>query len=663
MSGPNVHMSDKSKILVLFLVLTAVRFAWGREVPSDARLEERSRGDSLARVCSNRFLIGTAIGGPKLNESEQQLLLRQFNAVTPENCMKMEHLQRIEGRFDFAQADALVQMAVANGLMVNGHTLVWHAQCPEWFFADGNRPASRELVLKRMRNHIATVAGHFAGKIQSWDVVNEAIADGNGHLRKSKWLATIGEDFIAEAFKAARQADPKAVLCYNDYGIELPPKRDKALQLLRDLKKRGAPVDAIGIQGHWQLDRIPFKELEAAIIAFHAEGVQVMITELDVDVVMRATDSADVGARQSGGRDPFVNGLPPDIQQRLADQYARLFALFVKHQDKISRVTFWGLHDGRTWLNFWPYRRTSHPLLWDRALQPKPAFAAVIAAVREAQINPAPQHRGETRRVARPIVLNEDDKPAFPDPPVGFDRKRNGISHGKLEMVEYESKTVGTRRKMLVYTPPEYTREKKYPVLYLLHGIGGDETEWQRFASPDVLLDNLIAEQKAVPMIIVMPNGRAQKNDRAEGNVFAAAAAFATFERDLLDDVIPAIESRYSTYNARDYRAIAGLSMGGGQALNFGLGHLDVFAWVGGFSSAPNTKPPADLIPDPLALRKLKLLWLSCGNKDDLIYISQGIHVFLKERNVPHIWHVPAHGHDPTQWKQDLYYFMQQLFK
>ena len=200
-------------------------------------------------------------------------------------------------------------------------------------------------------------------------------------------------------------------------------------------------------------------------------------------------------------------------------------------------------------------------------------------------------------------------------------------------MIEYDSKTVGTKRKMQVYTPPGYSPDKKYPVLYLLHGIGGDETEWQRFAHPDVLLDNLIADGKAVPMIIVMPNGRAQKDDRAGPNAMATAPAFAKFERDLLDDVIPAIQSRYSTYTNRENRALAGLSMGGGQSLNFGLAHLDTFAWVGGFSSAPNTKKPAELVPDPAAAKeKIKLLWLSCGNKDGLIRISQGMHAYLKEK-------------------------------
>jgi enterochelin esterase-like enzyme len=288
-----------------------------------------------------------------------------------------------------------------------------------------------------------------------------------------------------------------------------------------------------------------------------------------------------------------------------------------------------------------------------------------------AAVTPAPSNVAVGDRPARrpagfggPIVLGPDDKPAFDDPPAGINARREGIAHGRREMIEYDSKTVGTRRKMSVYTPPGYTPDKKYPVLYLLHGIGGDETEWERFATPDVLLDNLIADGKAVPMIIVMPNGRAQKNDRAEGNVFASAPAFAVFERDLLDDAIPAIDSRYSTCANRENRALAGLSMGGGQSLNFGLAHLDTFAWVGGFSSAPNTKPPADLLPDPAAAKdKLKLLWLSCGNKDGLINISQGVHGYLKSKGVPHVWHVDGNGHDATHWRNSLYYFAQNIFR
>lgn len=308
-----------------------------------------------------------------------------------------------------------------------------------------------------------------------------------------------------------------------------------------------------------------------------------------------------------------------------------------------------------------PRRSRSNP--WPGLVSPYTAFVETSA--------PASFPSGQTRRApggargfGRQITLGPDDKQAFPDPPAGINARREGIPHGQLEMVTYESRSVGITRKMQVYTPPGYSKDKKYPVLYLLHGIGGDETEWQRFATPGVLLDNLLADEKAVPMIIVMPNGRAQKNDRAEGDVFRSAPAFAAFEEDLLKDVIPAIESRYSVQADREHRALAGLSMGGGQSLNFGLAHLDTFAWIGGFSSAPNTKRPAELVPDPDRARKqLRLLWLSCGNKDGLIGISQGMHAYLKEKNVPHVWNVDSNAHEATHWRNNLYHFMQRVFR
>ncbi len=263
-----------------------------------------------------------------------------------------------------------------------------------------------------------------------------------------------------------------------------------------------------------------------------------------------------------------------------------------------------------------------------------------------------------------PIELSAEDVAFYDAPPENFKTIREDAPRGKLELIEYESKTVGSTRKANVYTPPDYTADKKYPVLYLLHGIGGDETEWVRFADPNVLFDNLITEGKAVPMIVVMPNGRAQKNDRAEGNVMASAPAFATFERDLMDDLIPAIETKYSVDKNREKRAIAGLSMGGGQSFNFGLGNLDTFAWVGPFSAAPNTKPVNDLIPNvENAKAKLKLLWISCGNKDGLIRISQNVHQFLKKNDIEHVWHVDAHGHDPAHWSSSLYWFSQSVFQ
>jgi enterochelin esterase-like enzyme len=217
---------------------------------------------------------------------------------------------------------------------------------------------------------------------------------------------------------------------------------------------------------------------------------------------------------------------------------------------------------------------------------------------------------------------------------------------------------------MFIYTPPGYSAANKYPVLYLLHGIGGDETEWPKNGAPEVILDNLLADGKLVPMIVVLPNGRAQPNDRAEGDVFASAPAFGKFDQDLLKDIIPFVEAKYSVKTDRESRALAGLSMGGGQSLNFGLGNLDTFAWVGGFSAAPNTKPPEQLVPNPEeATRKLKLLWLSCGDQDGLINISQRVHIYLKEKNVTHIWHVESGKHDFNVWKNDLYLLSQRLFR
>ncbi len=286
---------------------------------------------------------------------------------------------------------------------------------------------------------------------------------------------------------------------------------------------------------------------------------------------------------------------------------------------------------------------------------------SIVATTPPASPEPQTRRRGG---FGGPIVLGPDDKPAFPLAPEGFDKPREGIAHGKIETVEYNSTTVGNERKTLVYLPPGYSTDTKYPVLYLLHGIGGDEEEWHRNGHPEIILDNLIADKKAVPMIIVLPNGRAQTDDRAEGNVYATAPAFAKFEGDLLNDLIPFIQSKYSVNTNREDRALAGLSMGGGQSLDFGLAHLDMFAWIGGFSSAPNTKPPEELVPDPAkAAQMLKLLWISGGDRDGLISIGQRTHAYLKENNVPHIWHVDSGGHDFNVWKNDLYLFAQLIFR
>lgn len=257
-------------------------------------------------------------------------------------------------------------------------------------------------------------------------------------------------------------------------------------------------------------------------------------------------------------------------------------------------------------------------------------------------------------------------QPTEKQAPAGFDTEQPSIPHGKLDTITYTSKTVGTSRKALVYTPPGFSKKQKYPVLYLLHGIGGDEKEWLNGGKPQVILDNLYAQGKIEPMIVVMPNGRAMKNDRATGDIMAPdkVQAFATFEQDLLNDLIPFIEKKFPVLKDREHRAIAGLSMGGGQSLNFGLGNLDKFAWVGGFSSAPNTKPPQELVPDPAAAKaKLQLLWISCGDNDWLLSFSKRTHDYLVQKDVPHIYYLEPGGHDFKVWKNGLYMFSQFLFK
>lgn len=250
--------------------------------------------------------------------------------------------------------------------------------------------------------------------------------------------------------------------------------------------------------------------------------------------------------------------------------------------------------------------------------------------------------------------------------PSGYDQYRDDVPRGKMAAIEYESGTVGCKRKCMIYTPPGYNDETEYNVFYLLHGIGGDELEWFNHAAPQVILDHLYAENKLAPMIVVLPNGRAMMNDRAEGNLFDAdkIKAFETFESDLMNDLIPYIESHYPVLTGSENRALAGLSMGGGQALNIGLNQLRSFAWVGAFSPAPNTKVPELLVPQPEeTTAQLRLLWLSCGMSDELKHVSDRTHAGLAEVQVPHLWYEESGGHDWPVWKNDLYHFSQLIFK
>lgn len=315
------------------------------------------------------------------------MLLAHFNSVTPENCLKPDPVQVVEGRFNFSLADAFVDFAVSNQLQVVGHTLVWAKddRTPAWFFRDGANAASRELLLARMKTHIETVVGRYKGRVAQWDVVNEALDDGTNYLRDSGWSRACGEEFIVKAFEYAHATDPQALLIYNDYNNELPGKRQKLIRLVRSLREKNVPLHAVGLQGHYEIDRIPFPDLEATLAAMRELGLKVVVSELDIDVIPRSRWWAEDGKYRDelAQWDPYRDGCPPEILQRQAEQYAQLFRLFRRYADVIARVSFWNLHDGQSWLNNFPWKRVNHPLLFDRAGQPKPAFDAVLKALRE----------------------------------------------------------------------------------------------------------------------------------------------------------------------------------------------------------------------------------------------------------------------------------------
>ncbi|WP_132053990.1 endo-1,4-beta-xylanase [Pseudocnuella soli] len=337
---------------------------------------------SLKEVFKKEFVIGTALNADQIEGKDAgaaALVPQQFNAITPENIMKAEVMHPEWGRYNFDLADKLVEYGKKNNIQINAHTLIWHSQLPPFM----RRMKSADSVRMFMTEHINTIAGRYDGKVYSWDVVNEALEE-DGTMRKSVFLNTLGEDFVVEAFRLAQKASPNSKLYYNDYNIEEPKKRAGAIRLIKKIQAAGVRIDGVGIQGHWRAYDVPLKNIEESIQEFSALGIQVAFTELDLGVLPNPWDGniADVNrtAANSERMNPYAAGLPDSMQANLTKGYEDLFRLFLKYQDKIERVTFWGVNDGQSWLNDWPIRgRTNYPLLFDRNFKPKPAFYSVIA--------------------------------------------------------------------------------------------------------------------------------------------------------------------------------------------------------------------------------------------------------------------------------------------
>ncbi|MFL9839225.1 endo-1,4-beta-xylanase [Flavobacterium sp. ST-75] len=334
----------------------------------------------------DKFYIGVAINRRQAlqkNEKETTLIKQYFNSISPENDLKWENIHPSQGIYNFDPADSYVKTGTESGMFIIGHTLVWHSQTPDWVFTDEQENLlTREELLKRMKDHIDTVVSRYKGKIKGWDVVNEALNE-DGSLRDSKWRTIIGDDYIEKAFEFAHAADPEAELYYNDYNLYKAEKRSGAIKIVNSLKEKGIPINAVGEQGHYNLDRASLQDIETTIQDFIKAGVNVNFTELDISVLPEANADATADVANSEiykeELNPYVDGLPVEVENRLAQRYGSIFKLFVKYEKHIDRVTFWGLSDADTWLNNWPVRgRTNYPLPFNRDYTLKKEVAKAI---------------------------------------------------------------------------------------------------------------------------------------------------------------------------------------------------------------------------------------------------------------------------------------------
>jgi len=398
---PGLRNTRIATLLLACLLGTATAGAADQPAAASRTPTAAADGRGLKDAYAGAFLIGTAVNADIVSGKDAAsaaLVPRQFNAITAENAMKAEVVNPRPGVFDFAAADAFVEYGRRHGMFVVGHTLVWHNQTPDWFFVDAQgRPNGRDAQLERMRAHIQAVAGRYVGKVQAWDVVNEVI-DEDGSYRNTKWVERVGDgdELVRQAFRFAAQYAPDAQLYYNDFNAWRPEKRDGIVRMVKMLQRAGIRIDGVGMQGHWGLDYPSQHDIEAAIDAYAALGVKVMITELDIDVLPLTKEGQVIGTGMAHKQfqlpefkrflDPYRDGLPADVQAQLRDRYAELFRLFWRKRDKLARVSVWGVDDGMSWKNDYPVPgRRNYPLLFDRERKPKPAFDAVLAVPAQAK--------------------------------------------------------------------------------------------------------------------------------------------------------------------------------------------------------------------------------------------------------------------------------------
>ena len=347
----------------------------------------------LKGVFQNDFYIGTALSVDQICGHEPEamdLVAEQFNSITPENIMKWEEIHPEPNRYNFEAADQYVAFGEKHNMHIIAHALVWFHQTPDWVFQDGSgNPLSREALLERMKEHIFTVMGRYRGRIHGWDVVNEAIMK-DGSFRQCKWLEIIGEDYVQKAFEFAREADPDAELYYNEYDYEFEPKTEGVIKLIKNLQDNGIKVDGVGIQGHWFVDYPKMDVIESYVKSLSELGVKLMVTEMDIGALpfypidSKVVPLSSFDPEKQKELNPYPDRLSDEAQEALAKRYVELFSFFRKNRDLFGRITFWAVHDGQSWRNYWPIRgRKDYPMLFDRQCRPKPAFDAVVRTAQE----------------------------------------------------------------------------------------------------------------------------------------------------------------------------------------------------------------------------------------------------------------------------------------
>ena len=707
------------------------------------------QAQGLKDAYKNEFMIGVAVNQRNVTEPLQMdLIKREFNSVTAENDMKPQPTEPQEGVFNWEGADRIANFCRQNGIKLRGHCLMWHSQIGEWMYADN---PTKEVFYERMRKHIHAVVNRYKDVVYCWDVVNEAISEENNSIdpyRQTPMYKLCGDEFIAKAFQFAREADPKALLFYNDFNECDRIKSQRIFNMVKAMKQAGVPIDGIGMQGHYNIYGPTEKEIDDALTLYKKVVKHIHVTELDIRV------NTEMGGRLRFSREG-VN-ISDSVKQYLADQYARVFNLFRKHKDVIDCVTFWNLSDRDSWLG-----AANYPLPFDSEYKPKQAYDVILNKLPAKWELPKAPARRPNRQMQRPPFnpqfafrpiegVKDDFKPSTKNQPgqqypqvnsqgyvrfrveapdakavtvslglggrggtklrktydgswVGttegpmdegfhyyhltvdggtlndpgalnyygscrwesgieipahdqdFYASRMDVPHGNVQQVLFPSASTNTVRRAFVYTPPTYGKNKKerFPVLYLQHGWGEDETAWSNQGHANLIMDNLIAEGKCAPFIIVMTYG--MTNDVKFGGLQQFTAE--EFEKVLVDELVPYVDANFLTKADKQHRAMAGLSMGGFETKLITLRRPEVFGYYGLLSGGQYE--PAD-IKDK---NQVKLIFQSCGSKERPDAIRQSTER-LKAAGLNAVGYVSeGTAHEFLTWRRSLYQMAQLLFK